>query len=596
MPDLDIRKMQGETLYREAETGVVDNKKRTVEIAFSSEAAVDRWFGREILDHDPKSVRLGRLQNKGPALVDHNPRDHVGVIESVSIDPDRFGRALVRFGRSDRATEILNDVEDGIRNSISVGYRIHKAIAEETGKDAEVETIRITDWEPLEISFVSMPADDSVGVGRSIETENEQTINETLTRAEPVSDDDKKVVDLDAIRADERTKYRDELAKEGDKITALGKRYGLEDEAMKAIAQGATFEKFRDQAMESLNERQVAGPAITEVGLTDQETRNYSLMSAIRASVTGDWKKAGFERECSLEIAENLGRDARGFFVPYEIQARTMSTQTGAGGGFLVGTDHLAGSFIDRLRAQSIIGRLGATMLPGLVGDVDIPKLTGGATFYWLAEDADVTDGDGTLGSVALNPKTVAGSVPISRRLLKQSAPSVEAMMMNDLVIGASLAIDIAALEGNGVNRPTGITNVSGVNTQSVSSAGAPTWAETVGFESAVNTDNALEGNIAYATTPAVMGTMKTTAKDSGSGLFVLENGEANGYQVVSSSQLSSNRIIFGNFASVVVGMWGVLDIMPDQAAKAASGGLVLRVFQDVDTALRHAESFSINA
>jgi HK97 family phage major capsid protein len=592
----EVRTIKSPPLYRDIRVGNFDVDERTVELAFSSEEPVERFFGNEILDHDPQSVRLGRLEDAGPVLVDHDPRDHVGVVERVTIDPDKVGRALVRFGQSQRAQEIFQDVQDGIRKSISVGYRIHKAIAEIDG-DGDTETVRVTDWEPLEMSFVAIPADVTVKVGRSAETENEfQIETPTIERAEPMPDEKQPDVDLEAVRSEARNKLRDEMRTEADKILKLGERYEMVTEAREHIASGKSFEDFRDFSMEQLNARHTQAAPKTELGMDDQEIRDYSIMKAVRAAVTGDWKDAGLERETSIEIADKLGKEARGFYVPYDVQARTMTAGTDTAGGYLVGTDHLAGSFIDRLRAQSIIGRMGATMLPGLVGDVDIPKLTGGATFYWIAEDADVTDSDGTLGSVVLNPKTVAGSVPMSRRLLKQSAPSVEAMMMNDLVIGASLAIDIAAMEGDGVNKPTGIVNVSGVNTQTVSSAGAPTWAELVGFETEVNSDNALVGSLGYATTPAVSGTLKTTAKDSGSGLFLMDQDRANGYQVVTSSQLTANRIIFGNFSDVIVGMWGVLDIAPDAAAKAASGGLVLRVFQDVDVAVRHAESFCINA
>lgn len=592
----EVRKISSKPLHREVRMDNLDVEARTVELAFSSEEPVERFFGNEILDHSPESVRLGRLQDAGPVLVDHDPRDHVGVVERVTIDPDRVGRALVRFGQSQRAQEIFQDVQDGIRKSISVGYRVHKAVAEING-DGETEDVRVTDWEPLEMSFVAIPADTSVKVGRSAETENELIIETpTIERAKTMDPVQEPKIDLDAVRAEERNKLRDEMRSEADKMLKLGERYDMTQEAREHIASGSTFEQFRDECLESLNKRATQQAPKTEVGMDDQEVRDYSIMKAVRAAVSGDWKEAGLERETSMEIADKLGKEARGFYVPYEVQARTMTAGTDSAGGYLVGTDHLAGSFIDRLRAQSIIGRMGATMLPGLVGDVDIPKMTGGATFYWLSEDADVTDSDGTLGSVVLNPKTVAGSVPMSRRLLKQSAPSVEAMMMNDLVIGAALAIDIAAMEGDGVNKPTGIVNVSGVNTQTVATPGSPTWSELVGFETAVDADNALIGSLGYATTPTVRGGLKTTAKDAGSGLFLMENGMANGYEVVSSSQLAANRIIFGNYADLVVGMWGVLDIAPDAAAKAASGGLVLRVFQDVDVAVRHAESFCINA
>jgi HK97 family phage major capsid protein len=141
----------------------INEQARTVELSFSSEAEVERWFGVEILDHSAGAIRLGRMRNGAALLVNHDRGDQVGVVESVTIGQDRRGRAVVRFGRSDRANEIFQDVVDGIRRLVSVGYRVHRT---ETSQRGGVELVRVTDWEPYEISLVSIPADDSVGVGR----------------------------------------------------------------------------------------------------------------------------------------------------------------------------------------------------------------------------------------------------------------------------------------------------------------------------------------------------------------------------------------------------------------------------------------------
>ena len=151
------------TLYRQAEVGEIEQEERTVNLAFSSEEPVERRFGMEVLDHNPESIRLGRLRGSGALLVNHNPDDLVGKVESVEV-ADRVARAKVRFGKSDRANEIFQDVKDGIRSGVSVGYQIHK-LTEEGEKDSSV--FRATDWEPMEISLVSIPSDATVGVGRS---------------------------------------------------------------------------------------------------------------------------------------------------------------------------------------------------------------------------------------------------------------------------------------------------------------------------------------------------------------------------------------------------------------------------------------------
>ena len=108
---------------------------RTVTLAFSSEAPYERSWGREILDHSPRAMKLDRLCAGGPLLMDHDPRDHVGVIEAVEIGADRVARATVRFGRSARAEEVWRDVQDGIRRNASVGYIINDAVLVDDNAD-----------------------------------------------------------------------------------------------------------------------------------------------------------------------------------------------------------------------------------------------------------------------------------------------------------------------------------------------------------------------------------------------------------------------------------------------------------------------------
>lgn len=141
----------------------VDDNQRTVQLTFSSEEPYERWWGTEILDHSAGAVRLDRLNSGGALLMDHNTRDQVGVVERAWIE-GRKGHAIVRFGRSARAIEIFQDVKDGIRKLVSVGYRILDLVLERSTEEAE--TYRARDWEPYEISLVAVPADPTVGVGR----------------------------------------------------------------------------------------------------------------------------------------------------------------------------------------------------------------------------------------------------------------------------------------------------------------------------------------------------------------------------------------------------------------------------------------------
>lgn len=591
-----IRKIQSENFERSA-TFVresVNEDERTVELSFSSEEPVERWFGNEVLGHDPENIDLGRLNEGGAVLVDHNHRDLVGTVENAVIDAgQRKGRAVVRFGRSQRAEEIYQDVKDGIRKNVSVGYSIQKM--ELVEMEGELETYRATQWTPFEISIVSVPADTTVGVGRNLDSSKKEIdmSDEVKKKTPEVNEEEirKAAIASEQGRAQE--------------IISLGNTHGQRELAAKFVSEGRSLDEMKNALLEANSERNNSkGTDIqTEIGMSSKDVQRFSILKAVRAMKTGDWSDAGFERECSLAVADKLGRDARGLFVPMEVQ-RAMGTSVGTGVsdvGALVATEHMDTAFIDALRANSIMGALGMGVIDGLVGDVDIPKMGIGSSFGWIEEGADGSDSEATIGTVSMKPKTIAGAVPITRKLLKQSSPSVEALIRNDLMLGAALAVDSAAISGTGAaGQPFGILNTTGVNTASVATFAAGignlTHAEAVAFETAVAEDNALRGSLGYLTTPAINGAGKTAAVDAGSGVYLIEGGEMNGYGVTASSLVPAKNTIFGDFGSVMLGLWGVLDITVDEAALAASGGVVLRAFQDVDIALRHPESFCISA
>ena len=238
---------------------------------------------------------------------------------------------------------------------------------------------------------------------------------------------------------------------------------------------------------------------------------------------------------------------------------------------------------------------LGARTLSGLRGNVSIPRQTGQGTFGWVAEDAAQADSEITLDTISLSPNTINAAVPFTRRLLMQSSPDVEVMVRQDLIEGAALGVDLGALNGGGGNAPTGILQDANVNTQIVNPAGQPTWSEIVGFETAVAEDNALFGSLAYLTTPTARGFMKSNFRDPGSGLPLASQNETNGYPLAMSTQLPGNEIIFGNWNQLIMGFWGVLEIVVDRATKISTGGIVLRAWQDADLGVRHSDAFCID-
>ena len=381
---------------------------------------------------------------------------------------------------------------------------------------------------------------------------------------------------------------------ESREIARMGSEYGATDLAMRSIEAGHSVDQFKTALLNKHKER-AASPdsqsTMASIGLTEKQRGEYSLMNVVRALTTGNFEKyAPFEAEVSRAIAEKNDTEARGILVPYDVLGAGMRQQSAgvAGkGGNLVADELHSEHFIEALRQNSMMGQLGARTLTGLVGNFDMPKQTGTATFNWLAEDADNTDSDVDFGLVSMTPRTVAGSVAITRRLMLQTSGEVENMIRRDLLLGLAEAIDNDALAT--------ILATSGIGAQVIADAGkVPTWAEIVGLETDVDEANALRGNPAYVMRPSMKGTLKSTVKASGTADFIWANNEVNGYRGASTTQMTAAQILFGDFSQLMIGLWGAVDLTVDRSTKAKSGGTVLRIFQDADTVVRHAGAFSL--
>jgi len=575
------------TRHFELDRSAINEEARTVALSFSSESPVERWFGMEVLDHSPESVDLGRLESGAPLLMDHNTSDQIGIVESATV-ADGKGRAVVRFSKSTRGQEIFADVMDGIRQNISVGYRIHEMTLEDSrGNNDDVETYRATNWQPYEVSVVSTPADINVGIGRSAEGDNLTTI-QNLKEEIKMSED--KTINVEEVRSEARDMERTRVAG----ISAIADQHPqLKEIARQFIESGKPLDTFRQIALEKITAAAPKAPEarVDDVDLSAKEQRQYSLLRALKAHSIGDWSGAGLEREVSLDIEKRIGSSNGGFFIPANMQwnsrANTAGTHTS-----IVATDHYGDSFIDALRANLVVDAAGATFMSNLQGNVAIPALDSTTNVHWVAENGTPTAGAPTFRQVTLSPHTVAGYVDISRTLMNQSDPSVEQVLRNDLSSGIAAAIDSAALQGDSATDssvPNGILNTSGISSVDLTD-GAPTFAQMVAMETSIAAANASGGSMSYITTPAMLGAMKTTQKDAGSGLFVADGNTVNGYEVRTTSQLAAGTAIFGNFSDLILGQFGAVEVVTERSA--TSGALTVGIFTDVDIAVKHAQSF----
>lgn len=361
----------------------------------------------------------------------------------------------------------------------------------------------------------------------------------------------------------------------------------------------------------------IGGGGVTgQIGMSQREVQRYSFVRALRAAMDRNWNEAGLELEASQAVAKRTGRDPRSFFVPPDVllaerrdlERRDLTAGTNNAGGYTVQTDVLGNSFISVLRNRMVVRQAGATILSDLVGKVAIPKQTAAGTAYWVAENNAPTESQQTLGQVTMSPTTVAAYTDYSRRLLIQSSIDVERFVQDDLAQILAIAIDLASLHGSGSsNQPTGIASTTGIGSVAGGDNGlAPAWSHIVQLETEVSVDNADVGRLGYVTNPKVRGKLKQTEKASGTAKFVWDDGQQpiNGYPAYVTNQAKSDltkgsssgvcsSIFFGNWADLLIGMWGGLDVLVDPYSGSTAGTVRVVAFQDVDVAVRHAESFA---
>ena len=594
----------------------IKQDSRTISLAFASEQPVERWWGVEILDMTPSAMRTGRLSAGAPLLCDHNTCCQVGIVESTTIGTDRVARADVRFGKSVRAEQEYQDVLDGIRTNVSVGYIIHAMMLE-----SEVDgvcTYRITDWEPYEISMVSVPADYiGSGVGRTAESD-EREINITINIDTEEDESENEPEDLETAACDpnqSKTEGRkmseinlEDARKEArteeqhrvrEMMAIADKHPAVADMAREYINGGKPLDEFRTAALEKLSNATAVSVG-ADIGMSSREIKQYSIVRAIQ-QIAENGKLDGIEREASEATSTIARREAKGFFIPQDIMSaqfgrsqRALSSGISTAGGYTVDSTLMVSDMIELLRNKCLVSQLGARTLSGLVGNIAIPRVAGGATAYWLAETGTVTASDQSFGQLGLTPHRLVGDTAYSKELLIQSSLDIEGFIREDLMRVLAIEKDRAAINGLGAaGEPMGILNTTGIG--SVTFSAAATWAKVISFETAVANANADIGRMAYLTTPTTRGVWKGAVKVTNQASFLWQDNEVNGYPAAATKQVPSDKVIFGNFNDLIIAEWAGLDVVVDPYSLKKSGQVEITTTLWTDIGVRHAGSFAVS-
>lgn len=587
--------------------------------SFASDEPYERWWGIEILSMKKGDMDMSRLQNSAPLLFNHDWDKHIGVVQKAWMEN---GKAYceVKFSSNDFAQEKMRDLDDSILVNVSFGYQINKM--EKQGETNGVPEYLVTDYQPYEISLVTVPADNTVGVGRSADNQDgeiEVTISEKVAETTPIVEEKKDTVkvEIKEQKTFSKGEKMDELEKmkNENQIRKIASEHNAPaDMVRKYIDEGKTALEFtQDLARQLGGEVQMLkGSALK---LSDKEQKSYSIVRAITAATTNDWSKAGFEREVSDELEKRNTKRSQGssFFIPTNVRA-AYAAGADATGGFLVENDRSM-DIISALVSKLVLKRAGAKVLTGLKGGIQIPKSAGGTTMYWVAESGAITQSESTIGQVALNPKTAGVYSEFSKQLLIQSSHDVEAFVRGELENAMAQGLDIAGLRGSGAsNQPKGVLNYAGIGSVVGGTNGATiTEAHIIDLETAISAANAESNDLVYITTGKLVGAIKKL-RDTASGQKVFDTnikgtregsiGVLNGLDLFRTNNLISNgtkgtgtnlsQIICGDFTQMVIGQWGdgiEIEVNPYADFKAGKLGIRAMLFSDIN--LRHEQAFA---
>lgn len=363
---------------------------------------------------------------------------------------------------------------------------------------------------------------------------------------------------------------------------------------IKAIITGLDSQEARAQFMDDAERRTMGTP----VGDKQAESleRQVNVVEVIRAGMEGR-ALSGAAAEYQAETERRTGRKAQGVFVPLRaLENRAVNTTASA--GQIVGTEHRPQDYIEPFRNSLLARKLGVRVLSGLMGNVSVPKYGTGNTTGWVAENTALPTGGMTFGNVTLAPKHAGGITEMSRQLIMQSSPDVEALIRADLSALLAQAIDAAIIKGGGTNEPVGILSTVGIQTASLSTLSWATICAMVEKLDLSNVDAATSNWLVSAKSKTRLASQVTTTGAPG---MLMEGGKIANIPAYMTNQLANKtsilgRVLLGDFSQVLLGIWSEIDILvnPFDSVAYARGGVLVRAMSTVDIGIRHPEAFVV--
>jgi HK97 family phage major capsid protein len=628
---------------REVGEGKDKKTERVVRCSISSETPYTRYMADpesgewvkalEVLGHKPGEIDDTRMRD-GLVIQDTHYGDQIGIMDKPEIKDGKIC-GVIRFGHSQKARDIEADALDGIKRNMSVGYIVNEYKRDGVDAKTGLPIFRVTNWTPYEASFVNVPADTAVGVGRSQE--------ENKNGGEPAA----KQKGIQIMETPVKAGY---TAEQKTKIREMASAAHVSgEEVADILTSERSFEEIREELLNRREKylaelaKKPAKPAeearaVIDEGDKKKIRQKYDFAKVLRYFAEISESKTssidiGFEREVSDELAQKTGRAVQGILLPDFVGNRAAAnpsdgsltlgtpaydTDTAAGGITGIGgtgkntiaTMLLAGQFIDALVATLVLReQLGAEVLTGLVGNISIPK-GGSISGGWVAEGSNVAKKNPTFGQITATPHTYGAYVDITRKLLLQSSVNVQAKVLEWLMYACAAGIETAAFQGAGTSgAPTGLCTA--LNSAATAWSNAPTFDKIVDLVAATKTANSYKPSMRFVGNAGVWAKLAktrdyevltdgaSTPKNVGAiggsvRLLDTATNKVIGRDFVEANLMPAAKLLFGDFTQLSVCLWSGTDIIVDPYANDTNGGLRLVALQDSDILIKRPESFAL--
>jgi hypothetical protein len=392
----------------------------------------------------------------------------------------------------------------------------------------------------------------------------------------------------------------------GDRLTRQAAIDDLERRASGTPLRDGTDRDFQRQCCEFSLFRACAAA----IGLPGVDARREIEVQAELVRRARDAGRPGFTGNVVVPIealsvqarhlsAGQLRRvEARDVVTPFETRVIGSTQPPGTTGGSLIGTYTDPNQYIDVLRPAMAVRQAGARVLSGLTSNLRLPRMTASGVPGWFAENSPIPTTDEAFDDVTLTPHHDGAIVTVTRNMLQQANPDVEAIVRNDLALKLANDVDRSAIAGTGVApQPLGIVTDPLVPTLPAGSLG---YDEIVALINALATRNALVpgASLAFIGDANVM-TVSMLVKD----LYARPLGNDLLYHsypqfwtnLANFPAAPTDPLVFGNWADLIIGFWSEIDLLVNPFSDSAYplGNVQIRAAMTLDIAKRHPESFA---